>query len=65
MNSVTNKTRLFEKRYGDKVKNDKKESKLLGKSQEGYIKFNHQIQKNKKTTKIQKKYELNKRKKVD
>ena len=49
MNSVTNKTRLAEKRYRDNVKNDRKEVKL---------------QKTKNTTKLQKKkkqYELNKR----
>ena len=74
MDSVTNKTRLAEKRYKDKLKKDKKDIRLntkkhkkqkkqIRRSKENYKKHNHQLQKTKKTTKLQKKkqYELNKR----
>ena len=76
MDSVTNKTRLAEKRYRDKLKKDKKEIRLNNKKhkkqnkknrkrEEDYKKYNHHLQKTKKPTKLQKKkeYELNKRKK--
>ena len=75
MDSVTNKTRLAEKRYRDKRKKDKKEIRLnnkkhkkqnkkIRKLEEDYKKYNHQLQKT--TTKLQKKkdYELNKRRKL-
>ena len=76
MNSVTNKTRLAEKRYRDKLKKDKKEIRLnkkhkkpnkkIRKTKENYNDYNQQLQKTKKTTKLQKKkeYELNKRRKL-
>ena len=76
MNSVTNKTRLAEKRYRDKQKKDKKEIRLnkkhkrqnkkIRKIKENYNDYNQQLQKTKKTTKLQKKkeYELNKRRKL-
>ena len=74
MNSVTNKTRLAEKRYRDKLKIYKKEIRLLTKKHkkqkkkiiENYNDYKHQLQKTKKTTKLQKKkqYELNKRRKL-
>ena len=76
MNSVTNKTRLAEKRYRDKLKKDKKEirsntekhkkqNKRIRKIKENYNDYNHQLQKTKKPTKLQKKeYELNKRRKL-
>ena len=74
MNSVTNKTRLAEKRYRDKLKKDKKEirlktkkyKKLNKKFEENYNDYNHHSQKTKKTTKLQmkKQYELNKRRKL-
>ena len=62
MNSVTNKTRLAEKRYRDKLKKDKKEIRLnakehkkqnkkIRKTEENYGKYNHPIQKTKKSTK--------------
>ena len=66
-----NKTQLAEKRYRDKLKIDKKEirsnkkqNKKNGKIKENYNDYNRQLQKTKKTTKLQKKkqYELNKRK---
>ena len=38
MNSVTTKTRLAEKRYRDKIKNDKKEIRLNTKKQNKKIK---------------------------
>ena len=76
MDSVTNKTRLAEKRYRDKLKKDEKEIRLIfkkpkkqnknvRKNKEDYNKHNHQTQKTKKITKLQKKkqYELNKRRK--
>ena len=74
MDSVTNKTRLAEKRYRDKLKKDKKEIRLniikhkkqnkkIRKREEDFKKYNRQLQKTKKPTKLQKKkeYELNKR----
>ena len=77
MDSVTNKTRLAEKRYRDKLKKDKKEirsntkkhkkqNKRIRKIKENYNDYNHQLQKTKKPKKIQKKkeYELNKRRKL-
>ena len=77
MNSVTNKTRLAEKRYRDKLKKDKKEIRLnnkkhkkqnkkIRKHEEDYKKYNHQLQKTKKPTKLEKKkeYGLNKRRKL-
>ena len=73
MDSVTNKTRLAEKQYRDKLKKDKKEIRLnnikhkkqnkkIRKREEDFKKYNRQLQKTKKLTKIQKKkeYELNK-----
>ena len=69
-----NKTRLAEKRYRDKLKKDKKEIRLNTKKQnkrikkikENYDDYNHQLQKTKKKTKLQKKkeYELSKRRKL-
>ena len=71
-----NKTRLTEKRYKDKRKKDRKEIRLakklkkqnkrIRKIKENYDDYNHQIQKTKKPTKLQKKkqYELNKRRKL-
>ena len=70
MDSVTNKTRLAEKRYRDKLKKDKKENRLntkkhkkqnkqIRKSKEDYKKHNHQLQKTKKTTKLQRKNNMN------
>ena len=57
MDSVTNKTRLAEKRDRDKLKQDKEEIRLnnkkhknkkkVGKSEEDYKKYNHQLQKTK------------------
>ena len=55
MDSVTNKTRLPEKRYRDKLKNDKKEIRLntkkhkkqnkqIRKSKKDYKKHNHQFE---------------------
>ena len=77
MDSVTNKTRLAEKRYRDKLKKDKKEIRLnnkkhkkqnkkIRKHEEDYKKYNSQLQKTKNPTKLQKKkeYELNKRRKL-
>ena len=77
MDSVTNKTRLAEKRYRDKLKKDKKkirlnnkkhkkQNKKIRKREEDYKKYNRQLQKTKKLTKLQKKkeYELNKRRKL-
>ena len=77
MDSITNKTRLAEKRYRDKLKKSKKEIRLnnnqhkkqnkkIRKHEEDYKNYNHQLQKTKKLTKLQKKkeYELNKRKKL-
>ena len=70
MNSITNKTRLAEKRYRDKLKKDKKEirsntkkhkkqNKKIRKIKENYNDYNHhhhhQLQKTKKTMKLQKK----------
>ena len=78
MNSVTNKTQLAEKRYREKLKEDKREIRLNTKKQKkqkekirklenNYNEYNHQFQKTKKTTKLQKKkqYELNKRKSLN
>ena len=59
MDSITNKTRLAEKRHRDKLKKDKKEIRLINKkykkqnkkirkSKEDYKKHNHQSQKTKK-----------------
>ena len=74
MNSVTNKTRLAEKRYRDKLKKHKsgirlntrkpkRQNKKLRKSEEYYKKHNHQLQKTKRLQNYKKKqYELNKRK---
>ena len=72
MNSVKNKTRLAGKRYRDKLKNDKKEIRLktkehkkqikkIRKTEENYEKYNHPIQKTKKSTKLheEKQCELN------
>ena len=73
MDSVTNKTRLAEKRYKDKLKKDKneirsntKKHKRIRKIKENYNDYNHQLQKTKKPTKLQEKkeYELNKRRKL-
>ena len=77
MESVTNKTRLAEKRYRDKLKKNKKEirsntkkhkkqNERIRKTKENYNDYNHQLQKTKKPTKLQKKkeYELNKRRKL-
>ena len=77
MDTVTNKTRLAEKRYRDKLKKDKKEIRLntkkhkkqnkrIRKIKENYDDYNHQLQKTKKITKLQKKkeYELNKKRKL-
>ena len=77
MDSGTNKTRLAEKRYRDKLKKGKKENRLnnkkrqkqnkkIRKREEDFKKYNHQLQKTKKLTKLQKKkeYELNKRRKL-
>ena len=77
MDSVTNKTRLAEKRYRDKLKKDQKEirsntkkhkaqNKRIRNIKENYNDYNQQLQKTKKTTKLQKKkqYELNKRRKL-
>ena len=76
MKSVTNKTRVAEKRYRDKLKKDKeeirlnkkhkKQNKKIRKNKENYNDYNQQLQKTKKTTKLQKKkeYELNKRRKL-
>ena len=76
MDSVTNKTRLAEKRYRDKLKKDKKEIRLNNKKhkkqnkktrkhEEDYKKYNRLLQKTKKPTKLQKKeHELNKRRKL-
>ena len=74
MNSITNKTRLVEKRYRDKLKKDKKEIRLNfkkqtkkpRKSEEDYKKDHRQLHKTRKTTKLQKKkqYELNKGRKL-
>ena len=74
MNSVVNKTQLAGKRYKDKLKKEKeknrlknknlkKQNKNFRKSKEEYKKYNRQLQKTKKTTKLQKKkqYELIKR----
>ena len=58
MDSVTNKTRLAEKRYRDKLKKDKKEIRLnnkkhkkqnkkIRKHEEDYKKYNRQLQKTK------------------
>ena len=75
MNSLTNKTGSAEKRNSDKLRKDKREIRIntrkpkgqnekLQKIEEECKKHNHQLQKTKKTTKLQKKkqYELNKRK---
>ena len=72
-----NKTRLAKKRYSDKQKKDRKEIRLnakkhkkqnkrIRKIKENYDDYNHQLQKTKKPTKLQKKkeYELNKRRKL-
>ena len=77
MNSITNKTRLAEKRYRDKLKKDKKEIRLnnkkhkkqnkkIRKREEDFKKYNRQLQKTKMPTKLEKKkeYELNKRRKL-
>ena len=77
MNSVTNKTRLVEKRYRGKLKKDKKEmrsntkkhkkqNKKIRKNKENHNNYNRQLQKTKRPTKLQKKkeYELNKRRKL-
>ena len=77
MDSITNKTRLAEKRYRDKLKKDKKEIRLnnkkhkkqnkkIRKHEEDYKKYNRQLQKTKRPTKLLKKkeYELNKRRKL-
>ena len=77
MDGVTNKTRLAEKRYRDKLKKDKREIKLnnkkhekqnkkIRKREEGYKIYNHQLQKTKKPTKLQKKkeYRLNRKRKL-
>ena len=74
MDCITNKTRLAEKRYRDKLKKDKKEIRLnikkhkkqinkRRKDEEDYKNHNHHLRKTKKSTKLQKKklYELNKR----
>ena len=66
MNSITNKTRLAEKRFGinQKIgkkeirlntKKHKKQNKNIRKNEEDYEKYNHQSQKTKKTKKLQKK----------
>ena len=63
-----NKTRLAEKRYRDKLKKDKKEFRLnikkhekqnerIGKIKKNYDDYNRQLQKTKKSTKLQKKKE--------
>ena len=65
MDSITNKTRLAEKRYRDKLKNDKKEIRLntkkhkkqnkrIRKIKENYNDYNQQLQKNKKDNEITK-----------
>ena len=67
MNSITNKTRLAEKRYRDKLKKDKEKNKIkkIRKREEDYKNYNRQLQKTKKLTNLQKKeYELNKRRKL-
>ena len=70
MDSITNKTRLAEKRYREKLKKDEKEirintekQKKIREDEEDYKKYNHQLQRTKQTTKLQKKklFELNKR----
>ena len=60
MNSVTNKTRLAEKRYWDKLQQDEKETRIntkknmkkkikkVRKNEENYNDYNHQLQKTKK-----------------
>ena len=56
MNSVTNKTRLAEKRYRDKLKKYKKESRLNTNKQHKKIKIIiDNYKKQKKNTKLQKK----------
>ena len=75
MNKVTNKTRLAENWYSNHLKKFKKEIRKntkkqkkqnikIRKSEEDYKKFNHRLQKTKKTTRLQKKnqYESIKRK---
>ena len=77
MDSITNKTRLAEKLYRDKLKKDKnefrlktqkhkKQNKKNRKGEEDFKKYIHQLQKTKKTKKIQKKkqYEFKKRRKL-
>ena len=65
MDSVTNKTRLAEKRYRDKLKKDKKEirsntmnykkqNKKIRKIKGNYNDYNHQLQKTKKDNEITK-----------
>ena len=74
MDSVTNKTRLAEKRYRNKLRKDKKEIGLKNekhkkqneknrKTKENCNNYNHQLRKTKNTTKLQKKkqYESNRR----
>ena len=75
--SVTNKTRLAEKRYKNKLQKDKKEIRLktkkhkkqnkkFRKSKEDYENYSRQLQKTRKSTKLQKKKEneLNKKRKL-
>ena len=77
MDSLTNKTRLAEKRYRDKLKKEfkkirsntekhKEQNKKIRKIKKNYKDYNQQLQKTKKTTRLQKKkqYEINRIRKL-